>query len=207
MSEKSDVPQTPEDNVPLIHGFTLAQLRGQFPEWPDARILELVETFTSHDLHMDALFKKLAGGELIVRADKMKRPAGEILGRCLEFFEKAESDPVTEDVRQSLSETADTLSRALRAIYGIIGERPRVEITCTPGLMSGAPCIDGTRILAETVIVNLQVGESLQRIFDSYPSIPPGGVEAAILWAEKQGIEWRNEVPKVADNVSQDLPE
>ena len=68
----------------------------------------------------------------------------------------------------------------------------RVEVVSNPNVMSGDPCIQGTRIPAETVIINLRAGHSLERILDAYPSLPPGGIEAAILWAETNGIEWRH---------------
>jgi len=68
----------------------------------------------------------------------------------------------------------------------------RVEIVSDPNVMSGDPCIWGTRIPAETVIVNLRAGHTLEAILDAYPTIPPGGIEAAIMWAEANGIEWRH---------------
>jgi hypothetical protein len=58
-----------------------------------------------------------------------------------------------------------------------------------------------------SVIDDLQAGDPSKNILGRVPSILPGAIEAAISWAEEQGIDWRNEVPKVADNVSQDLPE
>ena len=67
----------------------------------------------------------------------------------------------------------------------------RVEVVVDPEVMSGVPCIQGTRIPAETVIVNLQAGYLIDRIFEAYPTLPVGGIEAAIRWAEAHGIEWR----------------
>lgn len=68
---------------------------------------------------------------------------------------------------------------------------PRIEVVIDQDVMSGDPCIEGTRIPAETVIANLRRGIPVARIFDAYPTLPDGGIEAAIRWAETNGIEWR----------------
>jgi uncharacterized protein (DUF433 family) len=68
---------------------------------------------------------------------------------------------------------------------------PRIEVVSEPGVMSGDPCISGTRILAETIVANLRAGHPIDRIFDAYPTLPDGGIEAAIRWAEAAGIERR----------------
>jgi uncharacterized protein (DUF433 family) len=65
----------------------------------------------------------------------------------------------------------------------------RVKVVSDEEVMSGEPCIEGTRIPVETVLLNLRAGHSLDRIFEAYPT--PGGIEAAIRWAEAHGIEWR----------------
>jgi uncharacterized protein (DUF433 family) len=67
----------------------------------------------------------------------------------------------------------------------------RVKVVSDEEVMSGDPCIEGTRIPVETVLLNLRAGHSLDRIFEAYPTLPPGGIEAAIRWAEAHGIEWR----------------
>jgi uncharacterized protein (DUF433 family) len=68
----------------------------------------------------------------------------------------------------------------------------RVEVVVDPEIMSGDPCISGTRILAETIVANLRAGYPIDRIFRAYPTLPDGGIEAAIRWAELAGIEWRH---------------
>jgi uncharacterized protein (DUF433 family) len=68
----------------------------------------------------------------------------------------------------------------------------RVEIVSDPDVMSGDPCIEGTRIPVETIIINLRHGYPIDRIFDAYPTLPSGGVEAAIRWAEANGVDWRH---------------
>ena len=67
----------------------------------------------------------------------------------------------------------------------------QVQIVVDPDVMSGSPCIEGTRILAETIIVNLRAGKTVDRIFSAYPALPAGGIEAAIRWAEANAIDWR----------------
>jgi len=67
----------------------------------------------------------------------------------------------------------------------------RVNVVSDEEVMSGDPCIAGTRIPVETVVLNLRAGHSFERIFETYPTLPRGGIEAAICWAESQGIEWR----------------
>ena len=68
----------------------------------------------------------------------------------------------------------------------------RVEVISDPEVMSGGPCISGTRILAETIVANLPAGYPIERIFRAYPTLPDGGIEAAIRWAATTGIEWRH---------------
>ncbi len=66
---------------------------------------------------------------------------------------------------------------------------------------------DDTRAPADTVINDPQAGEPSKDIMGRIPSILPGAIEAAISWAEENGIDLRNAVTRVADSVSQDLPE
>jgi uncharacterized protein (DUF433 family) len=66
---------------------------------------------------------------------------------------------------------------------------PRPEVVCTPGIMGGMPCISGTRIPAETLLLYLREGTSRFDIFVDYPSLPQGGIEAVVLWAAGQGID------------------
>ncbi len=68
----------------------------------------------------------------------------------------------------------------------------RVEVVVHPEVMSGDPCIFGTRVAAETIIINLRAGYSIDSIYEAYPTLPDGAIEAAIRWAESSGIEWRH---------------
>jgi uncharacterized protein (DUF433 family) len=66
-----------------------------------------------------------------------------------------------------------------------------VRVVMDKDVMSGDPCIEGTRITAETIVLNLRAGHSLDRIYAAYPTLPRGAVEAAIGWAEKNRMDWR----------------
>jgi uncharacterized protein (DUF433 family) len=61
-----------------------------------------------------------------------------------------------------------------------------VEIVSTPGVQGGKPCYKGTRLPVEVILLALAAGESRQEIFNSYPSLPIGGIEAAVDWEIKQ---------------------
>ncbi len=67
----------------------------------------------------------------------------------------------------------------------------RVKVVSDAEVLRGDPCIEGMRIPAETIILNLKAGHSFERILEAYPTLPPGGIEAAIVWAESNGIDWR----------------
>jgi uncharacterized protein (DUF433 family) len=64
-----------------------------------------------------------------------------------------------------------------------------VEVVETPGIMGGRPCVRGTRIPVDTIIAYLKAGHSKFDIFSDYPSLPVGGVEAVVRWANAQGID------------------
>nr|WP_294552942.1 DUF433 domain-containing protein [uncultured Rhodopila sp.] len=68
----------------------------------------------------------------------------------------------------------------------------RVEVVADPEVMTGDPCIFGTRILAETIVANLRAGYPIDRIFQAYPTLPDGAIEAAIRWAEAAEVDWRH---------------
>lgn len=70
------------------------------------------------------------------------------------------------------------------------------RIVTDPTIMSGDPTVEGTRVLAETVVAYLRAGHSLAEIHQDFPTLPADGVEAVIAWAlETHGADWR-EPPK-----------
>jgi uncharacterized protein (DUF433 family) len=64
-----------------------------------------------------------------------------------------------------------------------------IEVMEKPDIMGGRPCVNGTRIPADTIIAYLKAGHSKFDIFSDYPSLPVGGVEAVVRWANAQGID------------------
>lgn len=65
---------------------------------------------------------------------------------------------------------------------------PRVvEVTSDPQIMGGWPCVSGTRIPAETILLMIKDGNDVREIVRHYPSLPFGGVEAVRRWAEALG--------------------
>lgn len=63
----------------------------------------------------------------------------------------------------------------------------QVRITCTPGVMSGMPCIDGTRVPAETILACINADMSVYEIYSHYSWLPSGAVEAVVDWAVREG--------------------
>lgn len=64
-------------------------------------------------------------------------------------------------------------------------------IVTKPGVLSGKPCIRGTRISVELVLELLASGASRQDILRAYPHIPAEGLAAAIQYAAES---MKNEV-------------
>ena len=53
--------------------------------------------------------------------------------------------------------------------------------------MGGWPCVSGTRIPAETILLYIKDGSSVREIVHHYPSLPFGGIDAVRRWAEAEG--------------------
>ena len=51
-------------------------------------------------------------------------------------------------------------------------------IVSREGVMSGTPCVAGTRIPAETIVAYLKDGYTDRDIFEDYPSLPVDGIDA-----------------------------
>lgn len=69
------------------------------------------------------------------------------------------------------------------------------EVAVIEGVMGGEPVIRGTRIPVETVLIYLVSGSSARIIYEDYPTLPVGSMEAAEAWATaKFGTDWRNRV-------------
>jgi uncharacterized protein (DUF433 family) len=60
------------------------------------------------------------------------------------------------------------------------------KVVSIDGILGGMPVISGTRIPAETVLVEVHAGSSRFEIYRHYPTLPLDGIEACIAW-EKAG--------------------
>jgi uncharacterized protein (DUF433 family) len=63
---------------------------------------------------------------------------------------------------------------------------PNAMISITPGVMSGRPCIAGTRITVDLVLRRLAEGLSTANIIQEYPHLTEEQVKAAITYAAEQ---------------------
>jgi uncharacterized protein (DUF433 family) len=64
----------------------------------------------------------------------------------------------------------------------------RAEVVSNPSILTGEPCVSGTRVPAMTIVEELRAREPLGEIFANYPSLPFDGVEAVVKWAKANGI-------------------
>lgn len=65
----------------------------------------------------------------------------------------------------------------------------RARVVKTAGVMGGMPCLEGTRVPAETIRQYLIDGYSAAEIYEDYPYLPVGAIEAVIAWARQAGLE------------------
>ena len=61
--------------------------------------------------------------------------------------------------------------------------KPPIRIVSNPEILAGTPVIEGTRVPAENVLVELQAGTDRFEIFGNYPSLPPDAIDVCIAWA------------------------
>ncbi len=52
------------------------------------------------------------------------------------------------------------------------------EVHSNPDILSGMPCVRGTRVPAMTIVAEIRGGASDRDIFEDYPSLPIDGIEA-----------------------------
>jgi uncharacterized protein (DUF433 family) len=68
-------------------------------------------------------------------------------------------------------------------------------VASDPEVMSGEPVISGTRVPAETVVAYLRAGSTDREIYQDYPTLPPGSIDAVRKWAEETyGPNWLDPV-------------
>ncbi len=59
----------------------------------------------------------------------------------------------------------------------------RAEVISDRSVMGGEPVVRGTRIPAATIAAYLAAGHTDREIFEDYPSLPVGGIEAVRAWS------------------------
>jgi uncharacterized protein (DUF433 family) len=56
------------------------------------------------------------------------------------------------------------------------------HVTTTPGVCGGKPCITGTRIRVQDVVIRTELGESPDQIIAAYPQLSLADVHAALAY-------------------------
>lgn len=55
-----------------------------------------------------------------------------------------------------------------------------------PGKVSGRPVVRGTRILADTIVEDAELGSPLEEIHENYPDLPRNVIERLIAFAHSR---------------------
>jgi uncharacterized protein (DUF433 family) len=58
-----------------------------------------------------------------------------------------------------------------------------------PGKVSGRPIVRGTRILADTIIQDAELGSSLEEIHENYPDLPMTAIQQLISFAHSHRVQ------------------
>ena len=66
----------------------------------------------------------------------------------------------------------------------------RDYITVDPLICHGQACIKGTRVMVSVILDNLAAGLTEAEIIQSYPSVEPSAIQAAIAYAAELAREW-----------------
>jgi uncharacterized protein (DUF433 family) len=67
--------------------------------------------------------------------------------------------------------------------------REPARVASIEGIMDGTPCVVGTRVPAEVIVVHLRSGCPDLEIFRHYPSLPHDGIDAVRTWARENGVD------------------
>ncbi|HZZ42098.1 MAG TPA: DUF433 domain-containing protein [Tepidisphaeraceae bacterium] len=59
---------------------------------------------------------------------------------------------------------------------------PKQHISSTPGVCGGKPCILGTRIRVQDIVIRTELGDSPDEILSAYPGITLADVHAALMF-------------------------
>ena len=58
-----------------------------------------------------------------------------------------------------------------------------------PGKVSGRPVVRGTRILADTIFQDAELGSSLEEIHENYPDLPVTAIQQLISFAHSHRLQ------------------
>lgn len=78
-------------------------------------------------------------------------------------------------------------------------EPSELAITSTPDIMGGEPCISGTRVPAEMVLVHINGGYSEADFLRHYDWLPSGVYDLVIEWALANGLDVKLPHRRVSD--------
>ena len=59
---------------------------------------------------------------------------------------------------------------------------PKQHISSTPGICGGNPCVAGTRIRVQDIVVRTELGDSPDQIVSAYPGVTLADVHAALMY-------------------------
>ena len=65
----------------------------------------------------------------------------------------------------------------------------RTYIASDPSICHGKACIRGTRVMVSVILDNLAEGQPLEAVLESYPSLTPEAIQAAIAYAAELARE------------------
>lgn len=63
------------------------------------------------------------------------------------------------------------------------------EVISDQSVMGGEPVVRGTRIPAATIAAYLRAGRTDREIFEDYPSLPVGGIDAVRRWRDAVPVQ------------------
>jgi uncharacterized protein (DUF433 family) len=56
-------------------------------------------------------------------------------------------------------------------------------VECVPGKVSGQPVVKGTRILADQIVEDAELGSPVEEIAENYPSLPIEKIKTLLAFA------------------------
>ena len=67
--------------------------------------------------------------------------------------------------------------------FTFVGCQAKILVERIPGKVSGRPIVRGTRILADTIVQDAELGSSLEEIHENYPDLSLAAIQQLILFA------------------------